>query len=180
MPFAGKYYLGGPLARLNRYRGIPDAVEVQREHGDRVVVLADGGGASYDLDTGVASAVRDTPYDLDAIDAYLSGLGIEGYDYEREVRREPPHALPILPLLASAKKRARAKVKMDEPYWLVLRPKSNGRTFLLNVGDEAPSVHPGSRGFDELSPRLEIRIDDCYLFGLLTRLYHWNNAEVGS
>jgi hypothetical protein len=29
-------------------------------------------------------------------------------------------------------------------------------------------------------PRLEISIDDRYLFGLLTRLYHWNNAEVGS
>ncbi len=180
MPFAGKYYLGGPLARLNRYRGIPDAVEVQREHGGRVVVLADGGNASYDLDTGAASAVRDAPYNLEAIDTYLSGLGIEGYDYEREIRREPQHALPILPLLANAKKRARANVKVDGPYWLVLRPKSNGRTFLLNLGDdEAPSVHPGSRGFDELAPRLEIKIDDRYLFGSLTRLYHWNNAEVG-
>ena len=124
MPFAGKYYLGGPLARLNRYRGIPDAVEVQHEHGGRVVVLADGGNANYDLDTGAASAVRDAPYDLDAIDAYLSGFGIEGYDHEREICGEPQHALPILPLLASAKKRARVKVKMDEPYWLVLRPKS--------------------------------------------------------
>ena len=41
-------------------------------------------------------------------------------------------------------------------------------------------MHPGSRGFDELAPRLEIKIDDRYLFGLLTRLYHWNNAGVGS
>ena len=32
----------------------------------------------------------------------------------------------------------------------------------------------------ELEPRCEIFIDPRYLFGLLTRLYHWNNAEVGS
>jgi hypothetical protein len=27
---------------------------------------------------------------------------------------------------------------------------------------------------------VEIYIDDRYLFGLLTRLYHWNNASLGS
>jgi UDP-MurNAc hydroxylase len=31
-----------------------------------------------------------------------------------------------------------------------------------------------------LIPRCEIFIDERYFFGLLTRLYHWNNAEVGS
>jgi len=29
-------------------------------------------------------------------------------------------------------------------------------------------------------PRSEIEIDIRYLFGLLTNVYHWNNAEVGS
>ena len=29
-------------------------------------------------------------------------------------------------------------------------------------------------------PRSEIEIDPRYLFGLLTNVYHWNNAEVGS
>lgn len=30
------------------------------------------------------------------------------------------------------------------------------------------------------APRSEIIIDPRYLFGLLTNVYHWNNAEVGS
>ncbi len=29
-------------------------------------------------------------------------------------------------------------------------------------------------------PRSEIDIDYRYLFGLITGVYHWNNAEVGS
>ena len=33
---------------------------------------------------------------------------------------------------------------------------------------------------DGLEPRSEIHIDLRYLFGLLTGVFHWNNAEVGS
>ena len=36
------------------------------------------------------------------------------------------------------------------------------------------------KGADLPSPRSEILIDPRYLFGLLTHIYHWNNAEVGS
>jgi hypothetical protein len=31
-----------------------------------------------------------------------------------------------------------------------------------------------------VTPRSEVRIDPRYLFGLLTHVYHWNNAQVGS
>ena len=30
------------------------------------------------------------------------------------------------------------------------------------------------------NPKSIINIDERYLFGLLTHVYHWNNAEVGS
>jgi hypothetical protein len=33
---------------------------------------------------------------------------------------------------------------------------------------------------ENFSPRSEIEIDSRYLFGLLTGVFHWNNAEVGS
>ncbi len=181
LPFAGKYYLGGPLRRLNPYRGVPDAVELRARHGDRVVVLADGGQASYDLDTGIASAERHQPYDTAAIDAYLEGLDFNGYDYEREIVPLPSRSLPLLPVLMAAKRKARAKVRIDDPCWLVLRPEAGPTAFSMNLADDqAPSIHRAGETFDELSPRLEITIDERYLFGLLTRLYHWNNAEVGS
>ncbi|MGH7087698.1 MAG: MBL fold metallo-hydrolase [Stellaceae bacterium] len=181
MPFAGKYYLGGALAPLNPYRGIPDAVELIARHGDRVMVLADGGKAYYDVERSIASASRTEPYDQAAIERHLRTVGAGGFDYEREVAPYPDHPLPILPLLAAAKSRARTKVKLADPYWLVIRPEMGEKSFALNLADDrAPSAFPPDACFAHLEPRLEMTIDDRYLFGLLSRLYHWNNAEIGS
>ena len=33
---------------------------------------------------------------------------------------------------------------------------------------------------EDLVPRSEITIDPRYLYGLITMIFHWNNAEVGS
>lgn len=181
MPFAGKYYLGGALAALNPVRGVPDAVELLARHGERVIVLADGGHATYDLETGMASACRTVPYDATAIEAHLRAVAARPFDYEREIAPLDGRALPILPLLAAAKARARAKVKLDRNYWLVIRPVGAARTFAFNLADDAPPrIHPAGQCFADIEPRLEITIDERYLFGLLTRFYHWNNAEIGS
>jgi len=83
---------------------VPDAVELRVLHGDRMVVLADGGAASYDLDTGLASAERAEPYDPAAIDAPLRAVEFHGFDYEREIVPLPSHALPLLPVQAAAKR----------------------------------------------------------------------------
>src|SRR5262249_5458890 len=61
IPFAGKYWLGGPLARLNDLRGIPDAVELGRVHPQQTVVLADGGSATLNVETLEASGIRELP-----------------------------------------------------------------------------------------------------------------------
>jgi hypothetical protein len=180
MPFAGKYWLCGTLAPLNRHRGVADAMEVKARHADNVVVLADGGGATYDLGTQTASAERTDPYDPDAVDAYLAALPDTTLHYERELRPLPGHALPLAPLLATAKRRARSRIAPDDPYWLILRP-SEGGVFIFNLADDdAPKITAPSTSFESLTPRLEIEIDARLLFGLLTRLYHWNNAEIGS
>jgi UDP-MurNAc hydroxylase len=181
MPFAGKYHLGGRLRPLNPYRGVPDAMAVKARHGDRVVVLADGGSAAYDLATGIASAARAAPYDQAAIDAALAPLDDVVPDWENEIRPLPGHALPLLPLLTAAKQRARARVPIAESLTLVIRPDGEKQCFTLDIADDTPPKrHPADAAFEAVTPRLEIRLDARYLFGLLTRLYHWNNAEVGS
>lgn len=180
MPFAGQYYLGGRLGRFNRYRGVPDAVEVARRF-DNALVLADGGHAVYDLDTGRASALRTEPYDPAAIEAHLRQFDGVAYDYEREIQLDPDHHFPFLPLLVAAKRHARSKVRVNDPWWIVLRPETENRSFVLNVADDAsPIACQNESVLGAFTPRVEIAIDDRYLFGLLTRLYHWNNAEVGS
>jgi hypothetical protein len=63
----------------------------------------------------------------------------------------------------------------------VLRPEGEARCFTLNIADDAaPGSRAAAASVEDLVPRLEITIDRRYLFGLLSRLYHWNNAEVGS
>jgi UDP-MurNAc hydroxylase len=181
LPFAGKYWLAGPLAALNARRGIPDAVAAAAEAPDCAVVLADGGRAYFDLQTMTASEVRTQPYDEREVDRFLAGLDFPGYTYEREIRPDPDRAFPFLPLLNAALRRARERYPVTEPYWVCIRPHALGKYLCFDPaasGDATVWDGPGAP--EHLEPRLEIFIDDRYLFGLLSRLYHWNNASIGS
>jgi UDP-MurNAc hydroxylase len=182
IPFAGKYLLGGPLSALNPLRGVPDAVELLADNDGRVIVLADGGHATYDLSTGIASACRTSPYDPEDIVRHLTTLENSRYDYEIEIVPKNGRDLPIYPILAAAKARARDKVPISNAYWIFIRATGiHNHCFVFNSADDQPPiVRPGQYRDDKLTPRLEISIDERYLFGLLTRLYHWNNAEIGS
>lgn len=182
MPFAGKYWLGGKLARLNPYRGVPDPVEAAGQFPDLAFVLADGGAAYYDLETGTVSAARTETYDMAAVNAHLVAFAENTASYEREIRPEPGRNFPFFPLLTAAKRAARSRLRLNEFFWLVLKPDGIEKCFLLNGGDDTPvqdAVIASPRVAD-LFPRIEISIHPRYLFGLLTRLYHWNNALVGS
>src|SRR5580658_1066282 len=117
MPFAGKYYLGGQLSQLNRYRGVADAVEVLPLE-PRSIGLADGGQARYSLTTRTANAVRTEPYSANELSEFLSGIETVTFDYEKELDFGSRSSLPFLPLLNAAKEKARKKVKLAEPYWL--------------------------------------------------------------
>jgi UDP-MurNAc hydroxylase len=176
MPFAGKYWLGGPLAGLNEFRGIPDATEAAALFPGRAVVLADGGRAVFDLDTMRASAERTVAYDEGVIGDYLNGLDFPGYAYERDAM--PVDEASLLSLLASAYRNAFSKRALTEPYWLCLKCHGAERYFILDLASFAPIVR--APGCDHLRPRYEIHVDSRYLSGLLTRRYHWNNALIGS
>ena len=41
-------------------------------------------------------------------------------------------------------------------------------------------VLSGQHWIDGMSGKVQIRLDERDLFGLLTRPYHWNNAEIDS
>jgi len=178
MPFAGKYYLGGRLSKLNHYRGVADAVEVLPLE-PRSIVLADGGQARYDLTSRTASALRTEPYSSNEISDFLADIEAATFDYEKELDFRSRISLPFLPLLNAAKEKARKKVRLSEPYWLCIQPNLTGKYFVFNVASDEAVKILGTLD-DSLTPRAEIQIDQRYLFGLLTRLYHWNNAEIGS
>ena len=181
IPFAGEYWLGGKLAELNQYRGVPDATELL-DLFPNAVVLADGGGAYLDLETLTPSAVRTEPYNQDSIDSIMADAATR-YDYEIEI--SPLRDLPLIPLLKTAYYRALEAVRSQSPGFICIRvPGHNGPQYVAM--DITAGLTNGVAEFDvvddisSLMPRWEFELDPRLLFGLLTRMYHWNNAEIGS
>lgn len=176
VPFAGKYWLGGPLAELNGRRGVPDAVEALEQAPGRAVVLADGGEATIDAATLEVSSARNESYDPAVVATFVANLPFHGYDYEREIVPLAGRPLPIETLLSAAYAKALVRARTSEPFWFCVM----ARPGVFWCFDTAGSGLSIENDVSEFAPRCEIAIDERYLFGLLTRLYHWNNAEIGS
>jgi len=178
IPFAGKYLLGGKLTALNGFRGVADATEVLSID-PRAVVLADEGGTIGTADL-VPSSVRVRAYSPEDVARRERDIADRKMDYERLMIAEEAYQLPIKRLLSQAARRAVEKSECMEDYFFVFRLPSAER-IVINANRAAISPIAFLKAPDPLpEPRSEIEIDIRYLFGLLTNVYHWNNAEVGS
>jgi len=178
VPFAGQYILGGKLVQLNDYRGVADAVEVLPLD-PHAVVLADAGG---EIDTGTlrTEAVRTKPHSVQALRQREAEISALPMDYERLIPLEEVHQLPIKRLLATAARKASERSECDHDYYFAIRI-SDDESALINACKSPEKLIQFVRNDATLpTPRSEIDIDVRYLFGLLTNVYHWNNAEVGS
>jgi UDP-MurNAc hydroxylase len=180
MPFAGKYFLGGPLSKLNSYRGIPDATLTLERNPDVSLVLEDGGYDSFDLSSLTATSLRTKPYDSRMVEEYLEILDFSGYSYEKEIQPLLGRALPLVPLVNSAYAKNISQSRIQDDYWLCFAPSKMGGYIAVNANRNSTDGVKILSDVSRLEPRCEIFIDDRYLFGLLTRLHHWNNAEIGS
>ncbi len=176
IPFAGQYVLGGRLAGLNELRAVVDATEIL-SYAKSAVVLADGGEASIDTESLEPTAKRQMAYDEQDMAAFVSSLIYEAMPYEKYFRNVPEDAIPFEKLLSSAYNRALSKslcemdldlcVKLSDKWCVVNTNKNNGKLrYLENV--------------DDTSPRWELYVEPRHLFGLLTGVFHWDNAVVGS
>lgn len=178
IPFAGKYILGGKLTNLNAVRGVADPVEVLA-FDKSAVVLADNGGEINTLSL-TPSSVRTEKYDDIEIQKCIEGISNEKMDYERLIAKEEIYQLPLKRLLVSATRNAISKSECEEDYYFCFKLPNN-QTAVVNANKNATN---NISFIDETSnlptPHSQILIDPRYLFGLLTNIYHWNNAEVGS
>jgi len=173
LPFAGSYYLGGPLRKLNDSRGVPDAVEVWQRFGDQVVVLAEGGG-SVNLTTGEVNGVRTTPYDPREVDAALSKFDHEPMPYELD---ETPDEDRLVELFGKAHVNATSRIH-DHPEMSLCIKCPDMRYMWVN--SRAPGVVQRSDSPEAAGAREEIHLDARLFDGLLRRRYHWHSAEAGS
>lgn len=176
IPFAGQYVLGGALHELNPFRGVADAVEVA-EFDASAVILADGGQASVDTSTLRPTAVRTAKYLPEDVRAYTRRLSGQPMTYEVYFRDLDPRAVPFRRLLPQAYDRALARSVCESDHYLCIRLPEGW--FAANTRKGAPSSAFVDQVEDRI-PRSEITVDLRYLYGLLTGVFHWNNAEVGS
>ena len=177
IPFAGKYILGGKLLPLNSVRGIADPVEVL-DFDPCAIVLDDNGGEINTL-TLIPTATRTERYSKKLLDKRLAEIKNAQMDYERLISENEIHQLPLKRLLFAATRNAIAKSECDHDYFFcVSLPNSEYVVINANM-NTAPGIKIVNK--ESLpSPRSEVYIDPRYLFGLLTNVYHWNNADIGS
>lgn len=178
IPFAGKYILGGKLSALNPFRGVSDPVEVL-EFDENAVVLADNGG---EIDTVTFKPTRERllKYDQKYIHQRLEELKNKKMDYERLFAFNEISQLPLKRLLINATRNAVKKSECDEDYFYsIYLP--DGNYAVINANKNSSESLFFTKNKDEFPLSYsEIIIDPRYLFGLLTYIYHWNNAEIGS
>lgn len=177
IPFAGKYLLGGKNAILNDHRGVADPVEIL-DIDDKAVVLSDDGGW-IDTKNFKASAVRLKRYDDKELAERIDEIKEIKMNYERLIAVDEIWQLPLKRLLISAAKNAVIKSECETDYFFCIRL-LNDEIAVINANRLNGGVVFMNSSKDLPEPRTEIFIDMRYLFGLLTHVYHWNNAEVGS
>jgi UDP-MurNAc hydroxylase len=174
IPFAGQYVLGGRLAHLNPYRGVSDPVDVLAID-ERAVVLAEG--AAIDAETLTPTAVRTTPFPPEDIAGYALGLSSAPMAYEKAFAGIEADQVPWKPLLNAAYRNALRRLVQDKDWSICIRLPATW--FCMRLSNSCPHTEFVTNPAN-IEPRSEIYIDHRYLFGLLTRYYHWNNAEIGS
>lgn len=176
IPFAGKYLLGGRLAHLNAWRGVADATEVLTFDAD-ALVLADAGGtvATDDL---TRADTRTEPYADSELESRIAGISKRPLAYEAMFASNfPTQNLPIHRLMRIALRNALERSEVGIDHYFLINWEDGTALFNARRGSD---VHLLDQATPLPTPRSEIRIDPRYLFGLLTHVFHWNNAEVGS
>lgn len=178
IPFAGKYMLGGKLSYLNDFRGVSDPVEILTLD-KNAIVLADNGGR-INTKTFVPSKTRNKIYSPVEINKRLYEIKNFQMEYEKLIPKSEVHQLPLKRLLVQASRNAINKSECSSDYFFCINlPNNEYAVINANRKAGAPIYFTNNTGeFPE--PRSNIIIDPRYLFGLLTHVYHWNNAEIGS
>jgi UDP-MurNAc hydroxylase len=158
LPFAGQYTLGGSLAHLNPLRGVPELEELPDD--DRMVRLNRNGW--YDCATGDHEPF--VPVDPRVRAAGIESLKMKRLDHEAD---DWPEASELHGLMNQAVRawRERCEQRGFSTDWtLLIWARDDYGTFMVEGGDKV----------------LTINVDARLLKRLLTKRFHWNNAEVGS
>ena len=180
LSFAGKYLLGGGLAYMNEYRGIADAFEVKDFDSD-VIILQDFGEGVLNLTNNYIFKQRTHKYSDFELKKRIEDISKNSLDYGKGIKISYDK-INFERLIKESYKKALQKSEAKELYCFNLNIQKKSETidqFLFGIHEDSLERNI-KRKIDLNTPYSSISIDYRYLFGLLTGVYHWNNAEVGS
>jgi hypothetical protein len=179
LPFAGEYLLGGRLAKLNSFRGVADAYEL-KNFDDKAIILKNGG--YIDLTTNEIIDERLSLYDKEDVAKRIQEINQVKYDYQNEIML-PFSKINFLRLIKSAAMKASIKSEISEEYFYIFKLVDDNQNikkrFVVNVKDGSSNEIKIDQGID-YEKYSEITIDYRYFYGLLSTIYHWDNARIGS
>ena len=177
IPFAGQYLLGGSLSHLNSYRGVSDSYEIGQID-NSAVILNDYEG-SIDTVSFTATGTKKRLTNAEEIDQRLKEITKQPMVYESIPEWMISNKI-LVSLLSSALIRASRKSECNQDYFFCFKlPEGNSAVFNARKNSGMSLVVTADE-LDAYLPRSEVTIDHRYLFGLLTGVFHWNNAESGS
>ena len=187
MPFAGTYTLGGRLAKLQKYRGVPELEEARDyfkasnliDATENQVVLLNSYQA-FDLKSGRSSA----PYqetDLVEKQRYIDEvLSKRPLDYEMDPYPDIESLLSMIEKAYVRMEKKRREISFS----------SSTRVLLDLSDDDVLSISMNGEGYEYIKSgeiKSMSRFVHCYIdLRLLNRILkgpmfsHWNNAEIGS
>ena len=119
---------------------------------------------------------------MEDLDKRLELIKDNLYDYEKEISI-PLNKINFARLLNQAFAKACMKSELKEEYNFTISIKDE-----FGVIKQRFDLNPSEKTVNELNVNdkishkvySEIKIDYRYLYGLLTTVYHWNNAGIGS
>ena len=176
IPFAGQYLLGGRLSHLNKYRGISDPTELLKLDPNAVVLMEMVGS----IDTYLRSPInpRTQPFNPLTISNRINDIQSFSFPYSNLFNGFTPSLKQLRPLLRASYASALRRSTVNNDYFLAIAIHDSYFVMNLRHGSDYSTF------VDSLEqvqcPRSIYTLDLCYLFGLLTHIYHWNNAEIGS
>lgn len=179
LPYAGKYILGGKNIAYNNFYGLTDPVQLKK-FDPKAIVLKDFGG-EINLINSKINGERKKRYTKKNINKFLKKLKNKKYDYETEILI-PFEKINFKSLVIKAFLKAfkTSELKTDYNFYfnLLNDKKKLNFTCMFNINTKKKPNVIFNSAF--VQPGVQINIDYRLFFGLLTCLYHWNNASIGS
>ena len=178
LPFAGKYILGGKLWDLNKFRGSIDPLKIKK-FDKKALILKDFGKNLVDLKIKKIIGERKKVYNISNINKSIKKNRNFMFDYEKDIKINI-NQINFVRLLFAATNKAIRKSEMKCSYRYIFSITEKSKIHSKIILEISKSKFSIKNKINLINKKIintsEIVIDYRLLYGLLTSIYHWDNA----